>query len=355
MMTINNDSPYLSDILTQATALHGALARFNPQPLEKLAHAFDEGRFDRIILTGMGASFFALYPTYLHLARRNLPVMWVDTAELLHYAKCQITERSLVWIVSQSGRSAEILSLLELLDEAQSAGVLAFSNNLDSPLAEAVSQSPAISTLMPIDAEPETTVSTRTYMNSLALCQLAARSLYREDLTPSMASVDAAIDPMAAYLADWQAHLAAIGSAVGKPEYMVILGRGPSLASVYCGALVLGEAGSIPSIGMPAGQFRHGPLEMCAPNLTVILFAGPPETRRLNERLARDAADCGANVFWLGPEIEGVTTFAMPAVEGIGLPLAETLPIQLLTVHLARQAGRVPGKFKHIGKVTLKE
>jgi glucosamine--fructose-6-phosphate aminotransferase (isomerizing) len=106
---------------------------------------------------------------------------------------------------------------------------------------------------------------------------------------------------------------------------------------------------------MPAGQFRHGPLEMCAPDLSVILFAGSPETQHLNKRLAVDIANCGARVFWLGPEIEGLPVLPMPLAEGIGQPLAETLPLQLLTVHLAKESGLVPGIFKHIGKVTLKE
>jgi glucosamine--fructose-6-phosphate aminotransferase (isomerizing) len=281
--------------------------------------------------------------------------MWVDTAELLHYANRQITPESLLWIVSQSGRSAEIVALLEHLRVVQPTSILATTNDLTSPLAEAVKTSPTRSVLIPIDAKPETTVSTRTFMNSLVLCQLGARVLYVEDISPSFATLENAMDAMAAYLDDWEAHLEIIGKRVGKPEHLVLVGRGSSIASVYCGALIMGEAGSSPAIGMPAGQFRHGPLEMSGPDLSVILFAGPPETRHLNQRLAVDIANIGARVFWLGPEIEGVPVLPMPLVEGIGQPLAEILPVQLLTVHLAQQSGLVPGTFKHMGKVTLEE
>jgi glucosamine--fructose-6-phosphate aminotransferase (isomerizing) len=349
------DSPYLADVLIQVPALQEAVSRFDPEPLEKIANGIKERRFERIILTGMGASFYALYPTWLYLARYDLPVLWVDTAELLHYGRFQITPGSLIWIVSQSGRSAEIVSLLEVLVGIQPAAVLATSNDNSSPLAELIRADPERSILLPINAEPETTVSTRTYLNSLALCQLGARAMCGDELGDAIAELEAAMDEMALYLDQWEEHYEVIASKVENPGHLVLTGRGSSLATVYCGALILGEAGRSPAIGMPAGQFRHGPLEMCEPDLTVMLLAGPRETRQLNQRLAGDIARCGARIFWLGPENPGVPELPMPPVEGIGLPLAEMLPVQLLTVHLARQAGVVPGVFKHIGKVTTEE
>ena len=349
------NSTYASDVLIQVQALRRAISSFNPQPLELIAHGIKEGNFDRIILTGMGASFYALYPTWLYLTQASLPVLWLDTAELLHYAKNQITNKTLIWIVSQSGRSAEIISLIESKHIFQPASVIATTNDLNSPLAEFISQSKNQSVIIQIDAEPENTVSTRTYMNSLALCQLGGRVLLGEDLEPSYSSLEASIDSMESYLDKFDEHFKVIGEKVGKPNHLVLLGRGSSIASVYCGALIIGEAGSSPAIGMPAGQFRHGPLEMCGENLTVILLAGEPITQHLNIRLANDIASCGSPIFWLGLEVEGIPTLPMSTAEGIGLPLAETLPLQLLTIHLAQQAGLVPGEFKHIGKVTLEE
>jgi glucosamine--fructose-6-phosphate aminotransferase (isomerizing) len=179
--------------------------------------------------------------------------------------------------------------------------------------------------------------------------------LYGADLSHTYASLETAMQAMQAYLDDWQAHYQYIGESIGQPGHLVLTGRGASLASVFCGALIIGEAGSSPAIGMPAGQFRHGPLEMCSPDLSVIVLAGPEKTRQLNQRLAIDIAKCGANSFWLGPEIEGVTVLPMPLVDDLVLPLAEMLPLQLLTIYLAEQAGLVPGVFKFIGKVTLEE
>jgi len=350
-----DDVIFVKDILSQASALRVALDQFDPKPIKQIAGLLEKGAFDRIALTGMGASFYALYPTYLYLSRLTIPVIWVDTAELIHYSSQQITSKTLIWIVSQSGKSAEIISIIKHLKDAQPGYVIVTTNDLSSPLAEYVNEYPSHSLCLPIHASPETSVSTRTYLNSLAICQLSARALLREPLTPSYQELKTGIRSMQAYLDDWQQHLNEIAEKVLLPEHLVILGRGSSFASASTGAMIMGEVGGNPAIALFAGQFRHGPLEMCAPNLTALIFAGAPQTRQLNQRLAEDIAGYETRAFWLGKDNPGVESLPMPEVQGVALPLGEMLPMQLLSVHLALQVGREPGKFKHIGKVTLVE
>ena len=106
-------------------------------PLAALVQALNAGRFDRILLTGMGASYYGLYPAWLHLAAAGLPAIWVDTAELVHHAPALVTGRTLLWISSQSGRSAEIVALLRQSAANPPAGLIAMTNDLSSPLAQA--------------------------------------------------------------------------------------------------------------------------------------------------------------------------------------------------------------------------
>ncbi|MFC2026001.1 ROK family protein [Chloroflexota bacterium] len=51
----------------------------------------------------------------------------------------------------------------------------------------------------------------------------------------------------------------------------------------------------------------------------------------------------------------GGATIPTPRARGIGVPIAELLPLQLLSVQTAIRLGHVPAEFKIIGKVTLKE
>ncbi len=349
---------YLTDILTQPDALQQALSRFNPQPLSALQDALRKGDFDRVILTGMGASLFAVYPAWLALAQHGVPAIWVETGELVHSARQSVTSRSLVWVISQSGRSAEIVALLDGLREVQPGGLLATVNDLDSPLAQAAGQAGALSAALPIDAAPETSVSTRTYLNSLALTQLAARYLCGEPLVEHQADLYLTAQGMQAYRGGWETRLAEVAQAVGVPQHLVLLGRGSSLATAACGALILGEAAKAPAFYMSAGEFRHGPLELCSPELTALLFAGPPETLSLNRKLFADLQNYGARAIWLESEEagEGLSpSLPVPAWRGIGMPLAEMLPVQMLALHLCQVKGITPGKMRFIGKVTEKE
>jgi glucosamine--fructose-6-phosphate aminotransferase (isomerizing) len=349
---------YTQDILEQPEALRKAVQSFDPSSLKPFGEALSSQKIDRIILTGMGASYFAAYPASLILARSGLPVMWIDTAELIHYNRSLLSRRTLLWVVSQSGCSAEVLALLEGVQKTRPAELLAVVNDLQSPLAQAASL------VIPLHAEPEKTVSTRTYLNSLALGQLAARRLVGEEISSSSDELKAAADSMQTYLEDWQTRLELIASLAGEPGQLVLLGRGASLASAYCGALVLQEAVKYPALGFQAAEFRHGPLEMARTELKVLLFAGPEETRGLNLRLFDDLLGRGASPLWIDP-LDGATPASpvvpadkrlpMPAARGIALPLAEILPVQLLSLHLGRLTGIEPGKFLHIGKVTLVE
>jgi glutamine---fructose-6-phosphate transaminase (isomerizing) len=355
MMMKLDEVLYVNDILAQVSALRGALNQFEPKAIKPIANLIKKGAFDRILLTGMGASFYALYPTYLYLSRLPIAVIWVETAELIHYTNQQITPKTLIWIVSQSGRSAEIITIIEHLKKTPPGYVIATTNDLSSPLAEYVNENPAQSLCLPIHAAPESTVSTRTYLNSLALCQLTARLMLKEDLSQAFQELEDGMRYMQTYLDHWQQHLDVIAKQIRFPKHLLILGRGSSIASAYCGAMIMGEVGGNPAISMSAGQFRHGPLEMCAPDLTVLLFAGAPQTRHFNQRLAKDIAAANTQIFWLGGENAEIPNLPMPEVQGAALPLGEMLPMQLLSIHLAVQAGKVPGDFQHIGKVTLLE
>jgi glucosamine--fructose-6-phosphate aminotransferase (isomerizing) len=159
---------------------------------------------------------------------------------------------------------------------------------------------------------------------------------------------------MKAYLESWEARAQRIGQLLGYPKRLVLLGRGSSLAAVYTGALVLGEAAKYAALPFQAGEFRHGPLELAAPDLSALIFAGPPETRKLNARLLKDLRGYGSVAFWVGAD-DQEPRIDVPEVPVLGMPLVEILPVQLLSLHLAQQIGVEPGQFFRSGKVTLSE
>ena len=343
-------NPYIQDILSQAESVKAALTNFDATSLTTLIRSIQRADFDRIVLTGMGSSLFASYPIWLQLINSGFPAYWIDCSELIHHAQPIITKRTLVWITSQSGRSAEIVSLLEIVKQS-GAAILATVNDLKSPLAAAASYH------VPIHAEVERTVSTRTYVNTLAVSQLTVLALTNGDIQKGLDELHTTAEAIADYLASWQTQLHTIGERIKRTPDLILLGRGSSLAAAYTGALILGEASKVAAIGMQAGEFRHGPLELASDKLTVLLFAGLQETQELNANLHRDLNEAGAHPIWITAQdgIQLQTQLRRPHAVGIGLPLAEIIPIQMLTIHLAQENGIEPGRFFRTGKVTFTE
>src|SRR5229473_2479468 len=106
---------YLKDVLDQPQALTDTLASLKVSPpLEKLAKRLGKNGFERIVLTGMGSSFHALHPLNLTFVGQGLTPVMVETSELVHYKRRFFDPRTLVIAVSQSGRSAEAVRLLEV-------------------------------------------------------------------------------------------------------------------------------------------------------------------------------------------------------------------------------------------------
>jgi glucosamine--fructose-6-phosphate aminotransferase (isomerizing) len=324
------------------------LEQFDAAPLAPAAAAIRNHDFDRVLITGMGGSLNAAYPAWMALANAGQPALWVDTAELIHHMPALVTPRTLFWIFSQSGRSAEIISAIDFNRISRPALLLATVNDPESPLARAAQVQ------VPIHAEVEKTVSTRTYVNSLAVGQLAASALLGGDVQAARDGLMQTASAMGSYLADWEERVHQLAEMIGFPKRLAILGRGPSFASACASALILGEASKFIATPFQAGEFRHGPLELATPELTVLLFAGPDETRGLNLHLLNDLRSFGVNAFWVGPGTNE-WQIEIPPVPSVGLPLMEILPAQLLSIHLARQIGVEPGHFFRSGKVTLSE
>jgi glutamine---fructose-6-phosphate transaminase (isomerizing) len=119
---------------------------------------------------------------------------------------------------------------------------------------------------------------------------------------------------------------------------------------------VMKEAAKFQAECISAGQFRHGPIEMTDPRLTVFVVEGDAQNRDLNLRLAQDILRFGGQVFWVSPEPqEGLPGVLQPQATGMGRVAAEIAPFQMLSIALSLQTGVAPGIFRNMGKVVVAE
>ncbi len=343
-------NPYITDILSQPAALREVLEHYPAGQIELLRTRLQQGDFSRLVLTGMGSSFNAAYPAWLKLLPLSTPAIHVNSAELLHYGQDLIDSRTLLWINSQSGRSVEIVRLLENLKNCRPAFQLSMSNFLESPMAQSADLA------VPIHAGEEATVSTKTYLNMLAMLMLSSAQLAGENWQALQQSMRKAVDGVQAYLDQWQEKVAELDGLLGEVDQLLILGRGASMGAVWNGSLINKEAAKCTFEGMNVADFRHGPMELASPRLTILMLEGAPRTASLNRDLAQEVANHGGKVLWLATQSEpGLPTLLLPSVDEAARPLVEILPLQMLTIIMARRNGFEPGKFRHIIKVTVQE
>lgn len=337
---------YVQDILSQPATLRNTLGSYSTSALEKI----ELQNFDRIILSGMGSSYYAAYPALIELSKQSIPVQFINAAELLHSLSGEIGARSLLWLNSQSGRSAELVHLLERIQTTPPAMVLTFVNDLSSPMGQRAEVT------IPIHAGQEATVSTKTYTNMLAVNLLAAIQLTGGDLKTCIHAMHHAANAMESYLLSWEDHVRQLDSILGEFDELYILGRGTSMSAVWNGSLNNKEAAKCSFEGMHAADFRHGPLEVVEPGFVAIIFAGSSQTSALNRDLARDIVSYGGRVIWVDSVADAeIPTILLPKTSELTRPLEEILPMQMLTLVMANRRGLEAGHFRHVSKVTNRE
>jgi glucosamine--fructose-6-phosphate aminotransferase (isomerizing) len=343
-------NPYITDMLAQPFAVRELLKKYPRRELEKYHEDLKSGNFDRLIITGMGSSLHAAYPAVIRLSSQPVPVQYINAAELTHFMDEIIRSRSLLWMNSQSGRSAELIHLLDHLPNRALAGILTFVNDSTSPMASRADIS------LDIHAGAEATVSTKTYINMLAINLLAAVQLTAGNMDKALGDLLTAADAMEIYLSKWQAHIDELDALLDEFNPLIILGRGASMSAVWYGSLINKEAAKCSFEGMNSADFRHGPLELVSPGFTAIIFAGSPLITGLNRNLGLEIISHGGRVLWVdsNPDPE-LPTLLLPKTSEFARPLAEALPLQMLTLVMARRKGLQAGQFRYVGKVTDRE
>jgi len=347
---MNPSNPYINDILNQPAALQAALDLYPAEALAPLADRLQAGEFRRVLLTGMGSSLNAAYPAWLTLAGLPTTAVFVNAAELLHYGRRMIDGHTLLWMNSQSGESVEVVRLLEELQGRRPAFLVSMSNHPESSLARAAD--------LPVDirAGAEATVSTKTYINMLAVLLLASTQLTGGDWQHLLDEMQQAAEGLNNYLAHLEEQITRLDDILGSLDQLMILGRGASMAAVWNGSLIQKEAAKCAVEGMNAADFRHGPLELAGERLAVLMLAGTRQTADLNRGLALEVLERGGRAFWLDfqPDPE-IPTLLLPQAPESTRPLVEILPLQMLTILLARRKGIEAGAFRHVGKITTRE
>lgn len=329
--------PLFDNIHAQPAALREVAAyQFGPgrDTLQRSSELLSSSK--RVILSGMGASLYACVPL-AHAIRAEV----IESSELLYFHADEIEPGAAVLLVSRSGESVEVTKLLPVL-RARGCRIIGVTNVGDSALAANADE--AVILNCPADQLVAIQTYTATVLTLLMLAPGAGQD-----------QVQAAIDELASKLNTWTDAARDLHDFVNAVMPMYLLGRGPALGSVNEGALLFHETAKAPAVGMPAAQFRHGPVEVVDRDFRAIIFGTVPETLQLDAALAADLLRMGAKVCWIGPPdaVPGASVF--PVAPGRFAPILETVPCQLLAYNMAEHRGIQPGSFRWAPAITRSE
>lgn len=348
---------FLSDVAAAPAMIDGLFGEHRALVVERVraaARLIAPG--ERVLFSAMGSSLSAAEAVLPRLRTAGRSAVAVDAGEMLHGGLPGLVRGIPVILISQSGRSAEIVRLLDRLAESGAGPVIAVTNDESSRLAAAAA------VVLPIFAGPERAVATRTFTATVVVLHELVDALLDEELATA-AALAAPVETMRE-LAGRPEHALEWADALGDAGSLVVVGRGPLLGIAQYAALTIKETTRVHAEAMAGGAFRHGPLEIAGAALGVIVLADGSATRDLQVRVAADIAVAGSPTWLLDVGAAPGSCTTPPGVSihtclgelsMIGGQLVASTAVQLFAAALARRRGLEPGVMVRSAKVTETE
>jgi glucosamine--fructose-6-phosphate aminotransferase (isomerizing) len=296
-----------------------------------------------ILLSARGSSdHAAAYFKYLCEIRLGLPCCSMGASVASIYRSQLKLKDTLLFSVSQSGQSADLLALQA---DARRSGVLAvaITNHETSPLARNAD------VCLPLHAGPELSpAATKSFIAS-AVAAAAVIAAWSADRVMLKALEDFPAVLENAKVFDWSSAY----EMMARAGSLFIIGRGPALAMAQEAALKLKETSGLHAEAFSAAEVMHGPLELLGRNFPVLAFcpADQAETHTIEalERLAQ----AGADVIFLGRSQYGKLNLGYaPSADPLLDPISMILSFYRLADDVARLRGRDPDRPRLLSKET---
>jgi glucosamine--fructose-6-phosphate aminotransferase (isomerizing) len=336
------------DILSQPENLHHVIEahrRSDLRPLEKAARLAAE--CNRIIFTGVGSGLNATIPACYYLMGRGRAAEYIDSTELVYNLYPGLVG-SLLVLNTRSGETAELIRAAEL---AKQAGVptIAVTNEPTSTVARLAD------VCLPTFSRWDDLVVISAY-GGMLVSELILASYLEGQLDALFSELKDAPQAVESIIKESIQYRQELGDLFINAHPMYLLGRGPSIASTYAGALVIEEMSRHPVTPIATGLFRQGPIEVVDERFRAMIFEGSGEPARLTKILAAELVKKGASIAWVGTgELSKALQIHLTELPAYLLPLVEIIPCQILAHDLAQRVGISPGSVRYIKKVITGE
>ena len=300
---------------------------------------------DRIIIVACGTSWHAgLVGEYLIEEYARIPVE-VEYASEFRYRNPIISEKDIVIAVSQSGETADTMAAIELAKE-KGATIFGICNVVGASI-------PRLSHAgVYTHAGPEIGVaSTKAFTAQVTVLTLMALYMAQQrgtitqskliDLLTELENIPSMIERCLLS----NNSIKEISAKFKDARNFLFLGRGSGFPVALEGALKLKEISYIHAEGYPAAEMKHGPIALIDEEMPVVFIATKNSSyEKVISNIQEVKARKGKVIAIV---TEGDTTvknmadyvIEIPDADEIFLPLLATIPLQLLSYHIAVMRG----------------
>ncbi|MEC8723578.1 MAG: glutamine--fructose-6-phosphate transaminase (isomerizing) [Bacteroidota bacterium] len=318
--------------------------------IEKLSNA------QKITIVGCGTSWHAgLVAEYIFEEIARIPVE-VEYASEFRYRNPIITDKDIVIAISQSGETADTLAAIKLAKK-HGAFVFGVCNIVGSSISRETDAGAYT------HAGPEIGVaSTKAFTTQITLLTMMALRLAKAKGTLSAS--------------DYKRHLIELETIPGKIKTVLVsdaltkkiagiykdatnflyLGRGFNFPVALEGALKLKEISYIHAEGYPAAEMKHGPIALIDENMPIVVIATKyghykKIVSNIQEIKSRKGKIIGI-VTKGDTQVKALADHVIEIPETLELlsPLLTTIPLQLLSYHIAVLLGKNVDQPRNLAK-----
>ena len=311
---------------------------------------------DRIIIVACGTSWHAgLVAEYIFEDLARIPVE-VEYASEFRYRNPVISSSDVVIAISQSGETADTLAAIKL---AKSHGAFVFGvcNVVGSTIARETNAGSYT------HAGPEIGVaSTKAFTTQITILTLIALKLGRlkgtlekKQYIETIEGLETIPEKVRIALKE-NAAIEAIAKVYNQAKNCLYLGRGYNFPVALEGALKLKEISYIHAEGYPAAEMKHGPIALIDENMPVIVIATKKgHYDKIVSNIQEIKSRKGKIIAVVSKGDQTVKELAdyvieVPETLECLAPLLTTIPLQLLSYHIAVQLNRNVDQPRNLAK-----
>ncbi|HCR98246.1 MULTISPECIES: glutamine--fructose-6-phosphate transaminase (isomerizing) [Halomonas] len=308
----------------------------------------------QVHIIACGTSYHAAMVARYWLERyAGVPVQ-VEVASEYRYRHPVVPSDTLFVTLSQSGETADTLAALRFAKTLNYVGSLAICNVPGSSLVRESDM-----TLM-TRAGPEIGVaSTKAFTTQLVALLLLTLAISKAKGQEEHAGIVKALHSLAdicQQVLALDSQIEQLSQAFAEKHHALFLGRGAHYPIALEGALKLKEISYIHAEAYPAGELKHGPLALVDSEMPVISVAPNDDLLEKLKSNLQEVRARGGQLFVFADENVGIKphdnirVIELPHIHEALAPLLYTLPLQLLSYHVAVLKGTDVDQPRNLAK-----